>query len=181
MKANEVKKAAIEVLKGAKSCKAISKAFPELVEKYGKVDAIKVRDAAKDILKAAIENTKENAGKVVSALGNGERVAKCAWNDILKDKSINKFALKVSEVCNHDIISVINTFAKYKDGSGTACKRVNSKVKGSYYVRFNIETASVSSALAMLKQAIRNAKTAAISEKTTYKYTLVIPKEEETI
>lgn len=181
MKANEVKRTAIEVIKSARSCKAISKVFPELVEKYGKVDAIKIRDAAKAILKLANDATKENANNVIRALSNGERVAKCAWKDILKDKSINKFALKVWEVCNQDIISVINTFAKYKDANGNACRRVNSKVGGVYFKRFNIETASVPSALAMLKQAIRNAKTAAISEKTTYKYMLVTPKEEETI
>lgn len=179
MKANEIKNAAIELVKVSTSCKQVSAHYSELVEKYGKKDAVKIRDKAKEMIKAYNETTKENANNVIKALSDGERVAKSIWDVILKDKTINKFAVKVWEYCDKDIVKIINTFARYKDENGNACKRHNSKITGVYYSVFSLENSSVPSALAMLKQAIRNAKTGCISEKRTYKYIQVVPIKEE--
>lgn len=172
MKKNEIKNIAINVIRenSCFTCKDVKNVYPTLVEVYGKDNAKAIIAKAKDILKAHAVVTKANATKVVDGLKDGQRVLNSTWNSILKDTTINQFAVLIYKACNNDLLVMINRYASAKDNNGNCAVKHYSKVEGiSYYTTFDIETASVASCLSVAKSAIRNAKTAAIKGSYNYK------------
>lgn len=172
MKTNEIKNIAFNVIRenSCYTCKDIKNVYPTLVEAYGKDNAKAIINKAKDILKAHAVTTKANATKVIDGLKDGQRVLNSTWNSILKDKTINQFAVLVYKACNNDLLTMINRYASTKDNKGNCAVKHFSKIEGvHYYTIFDIETASVASCLSVAKSAIRNAKTAAIKGSYNYK------------
>lgn len=169
-KTNEIKAAAMEIVKSCFTCKDVKSVYPEIVEKYGRDDAKEICNKAKEMLKNNAIAVKANSTKVIDALKSGDRVLKNVWKDILSDKAVNQFAVMVYNNCNRDLLQVINKFASYKDASGNcAIKHYSKALDMVYYTAFDLENSSVPQALKVAKDAIRNAKTAAIKGEYTYK------------
>ena len=162
MKAKDIKEAALQVLAKCTTCKQVSDMYKELVETYGKEDAAKIRTAAKEMVKARKDYYTDNANKVINATKDGQRVTNVIWKDILRDRSINKFAVIVYNSCGKSVENIINTYASYRTSSGIAACRHNSKTNGLYYTAFELSSSNTNQALCMLRTAIRNAKNAAI-------------------
>lgn len=172
MKTNEIKTAAMEIVKDCYTCKDVKAKYPALVEAYGKDNAKAIVKKACEILKAYAVTIKANASKVIDGLKDGDRVLRSTWNSILKDRTINQFAVIVYKRCDNDLVKMINRYASLKDSDGNAAIRhYSKKLDLVYYTRFDIEHSTPSQALMIAKQAIRNAKTAAI--KGAYKYSIV--------
>lgn len=174
MKANEIKTAAMNVISenSCYTCKDVKNVYPALVDDYGKDNAKSIVKKACEMLKAHAVTTKANATKVIDGLQDGDRVLRSAWNSILKDRSINQFAVIVYNNCDKDLVKMINKYASLKDSDGIAAIRhYSKKLDLVYYTRFDLEHSTVSQAMSIAKQAIRNAKTAAI--KGAYKYSIV--------
>lgn len=172
MKTNEIKTAAMNVIKenSCYTCKDVKNVYPTLVETYGKDNAKAIVTISKEILKTHAVYTKANATKVIDGLKDGQRVLNSTWNSILKDKTINQFAVLVYKTCNNDLLTMINRYASAKDNKGNCAVKHFSKIEGvHYYTTFDIEFASVASCLSVAKSAIRNAKTAAIKGSYNYK------------
>lgn len=170
MKTNEIKAAALEIVKGCFTCKEVKAVYPEIVEKYGRDDAKEICNKAKEMLKNNAIVVKANSTKVIDALKSGERVLKNVWKDILSDKAINQFALLVYNACNRDLLEVINKYASFKDAAGNcAIKHYSKALDMVYFTAFDLENSNVQQALKVAKDAIRNAKTAAIKGKYTCK------------
>lgn len=174
MKTNEIKSAAMNVISNNScyTCKDVKNVYPALVENYGKDNAKSIVKKACELLKDHAVTTKANATKVVDAMKDGDRVLRSTWNSILKDRSINQFAVIVYKQCDNDLVKMINKYSSLKDSDGIAAvKHYSKKLNIVYYTRFDIEHSTVSQAMSVAKQAIRNAKTAAI--KGSYKYSIV--------
>lgn len=170
MKTNEIKAAALEIVKTCYTCKDVKNMYPELVERYGRDDAKEISAKAKELLKNNAIVVKANSTKVIDALKSGDRVLKNVWKDILSDKAVNQFAVMVYNACDRDLLQVINKFASYKDAAGNcAIKHYSKALDAVYFTAFDLENSNVPQALKVAKDAIRNAKTAAIKGKYTCK------------
>lgn len=170
MKTNEVKAAALEIVKTCFTCKDVKNIYPDVVEKYGRDDAKEICTKAKELLKNNAIVVKANSTKVIDALKSGERVLKNVWKDILSDKAINQFAVLIYNACNRDLLEVINKYASYKDAAGNcAVKHYSKKLDMVYFTAFELDNSNVPQALKVTKDAIRNAKTVAIKGKYTFK------------
>lgn len=172
MKQNEIKNAAMEIVKDCYTCKDVKAKYPKLVEDYGKDNAKSIVKKACEVLKVYAVTMKAGATKVIDGLKDGDRVLRSTWNSILKDRSINQFAVIVYNNCDKDLVKMINRYASLKDSDGIAAIRhYSKKLDLVYYTRFDIEHSTPSQALMIAKQAIKNAKNAAI--KGAYKYSIV--------
>lgn len=171
MKTNEIKATALEIVANVYSCKELKeKHYKPLVDEYGKDNAKAIIAKAKELLNTHNVATKANATKVIDGLKDGNRILVSTWESILKDKSINTFAKIVYKNCNNDLITMLNKFASLKNDKGVcSLKHYSKRLDVVYYTEFDIYTSTPTQALKIAKDAIRNAKTAAIKGRYNFK------------
>ena len=163
-----VSNAAKDAAKDCCTCKDVAAKFAALVAKFGKGDAARIQAAAKEIVKASTNYTKDAAKDARTALANGKFVARAAWLALLnEDRQGAQFARIVYENCGCNLDEVVTRYASYVTKIGGKAKAI---VKYTYkdengrkveeYKPRNLD--SVGGYLAALKLAVNNAKRAAL-------------------
>lgn len=156
-----------KIVIGCNTCKDVAAKFSALVAEYGKEDAAAIQRAAKDIVTAYRDMTKDHAAAALETLKDGDKVARAAWRVLLEEED-NTLCRKIYEKCNCNLAAMVATFADYvgkdKDGREVAAVRRKDKDGKEYFAARDLS--KVGGYLAALKVAIKNGKRAALGDKT---------------
>ena len=164
-----LKAMALEIASQVHTCKEASARYAELADRFGKDVAKEILAVAKTHVKARVQAVTSDAKSVRARLGDGAKVAKDAWNGLLRDEDTQgrMWARAVYESAGCDLEAMAVKFADYvaetADGRTIVAKRTTRKgVSGERESGYAPMSGSVGSWLSALKTAVKNAKKAAL-------------------
>ena len=173
---------ALEIASQVHTCKEASARYASLADKFGPAVAKEILAQAKAGVKAHVKAVTDDARAVRARLGNGEAVAKDAWNGLLRDESVQgrMWARAVYESAGCDLVAMAVRFADYvhegADGETHVAKRTTRKdANGERVSGYAPLGASVGAWLSALKTAVKNAKKAALgASRSEYQRTVTL-------
>ena len=178
-----LKALALEVVSQVHTCKEASARYASLADRFGPAVAKEILAQAKASVKARVQAIADDAKSVTDRLKDGEKVARDAWNGLLRDESTQgrMWARAVYESAGCSLEDMVLKYADYVveiDGEVALCARRTTRknpLTGEHESGYAPLSATVAGWMSALKTAVKNAKKAALgASRSDYQRTVTL-------
>ena len=178
-----LKAMALEIASQVHTCKEASARYASLADRFGPSVAKEVLAQAKASVKARVKAVTDDAKSVRARLSDGEKVARDAWNGLLRDEDTQgrMWARAVYESAGCSLEDMVLKYADYVvevDGEVALCARRTTRknpVTGERESGYAPLSATVAGWMSALKTAVKNAKKSALgASRSDYQRTVTL-------